>query len=48
MYIYIFSDPYICKKPNITDTQIEWDRAGGGNRELKPVLLRFLNDRRGP
>ena len=26
--IYIFSDQYICKKLNISDTQIEWGRMG--------------------
>lgn len=48
-YMYIlFSDQYICKNPNISDTQIEWGRAGGGHRAIKPVLFRFLNDRRDP
>ena len=53
VYIYIFSDQYICKKLNISDTQIEWGRTGVagrwglGNREVKLVLLGFLNDRSG-
>lgn len=44
-YRYIFfSDQYICKKPNISDTQIEVGRGWGGveNGGTKPVLLRSL------
>lgn len=35
-----FSDQYICKKPNTSDTQIGWGREAGGKREIKLVLLR--------
>lgn len=28
-YIVLFSDRYICKKPIISETQIEWGRGGG-------------------
>ena len=46
-YIF-FSDKHICKKLSISDTQIEWVRAGGGKRETKLVLLRFRNYRSAP